>query len=89
MWLITNFGFFSVVEKSTDKGKDTLTIRARAKGDLDQLRSIYIPSLGPITANAGTDYKYRARVSRSVLAAAAQRTSTTPTSRVPSRRSRA
>ena len=28
MWLITNFGFFSVVEKPEDQGADTLTVRA-------------------------------------------------------------
>lgn len=72
MWLITNFGFFSVVEKPTDKGKNTLTIRARVKADLDQLRTKYIPSLGPTVADAGSDYKYRAVASRTELASAAQ-----------------
>ena len=35
MWLITNFGFFSVVKKSEDLKSDSLTIRSRAKGDLE------------------------------------------------------
>lgn len=73
MWLITNFGFFSVVEKDADKGKNTLTIRTRVKADLEQLRSTYIQSLGPVETDAGSDYKYRARVSRLDLAAAASK----------------
>ena len=70
MWLITNFGFFSVVQKPDDEGAHTLTVRARVKADLEALRDRYLPELGPITANAGTDYKYRAKVSRNALAAA-------------------
>jgi hypothetical protein len=35
MWLLTNFGFFSIVQK---KGTKNLTIRARMKVDLDELR---------------------------------------------------
>lgn len=31
MWLVTNFGFFSVVQK---KGDDFLTVRARVRSDL-------------------------------------------------------
>ncbi len=36
MWLFTNFGFFSVVQK--DASGD-LTIRSRTKSDLDRLRN--------------------------------------------------
>ena len=70
MWLITNFGFFSVVQKPDDEGSHTLTVRSRVKADLEALRDRYLPELGSITANAGTDYKYRAKVSRNALAAA-------------------
>lgn len=73
MWLITNFGFFSVVEKSGDKTAGRLTVRARVKADLETLRARYLPELGEITANAGTDYKYRAPVARSALAQAVSR----------------
>ena len=38
MWAITNFGFFSIVEKPDDEQKRTLTIRARVKADLENLR---------------------------------------------------
>ncbi len=67
MWLITNFGFFSVVQKP---GDDQLTIRARARKDLEALRKKYIPDLGEILTNAGTDYQYRVKVPREIFAEA-------------------
>lgn len=70
MWLITNFGFFSVVSKPDDAEGQTVTVRARVKADLLALRENYIPSLGPILEHAGTDYRYRAKVPRSDLAIA-------------------
>ena len=57
MWLQTVFGFFSVVQK---RGEEHLTIRARARGDLERLREAYLPSLGEIRVGVGTDYRYRA-----------------------------
>jgi hypothetical protein len=64
MWLVTNFGFFSVVQKKDD---DILTVRARARGDLETLKERYIPKLGHILRGEGTDYQYRAKVSREDL----------------------
>lgn len=60
MWLITNIGFFSVVQKHVED--DVLTIRARVREDLDRLRETYLPSLTPTVTGAGADYKYRATV---------------------------
>ncbi len=71
MWLITNFGFFSIVEKPDDQGSGTLTIRARVKTDLESLRDRYLPELGEIVTSEDTDYKYRAKVSRTEFADAA------------------
>jgi len=68
MWLLTPIGFFSIVQKRDDATANTLTIRARAKGDLDALRLHYLPSLGPVIANAGTDYRYRAQAPRTDIA---------------------
>lgn len=68
MWLITKIGFFSVVEKPEDKKKSTLTVRARVQSDLEGLRDGYLSSLGPISEDTGTDYKYRAKVPRLDLA---------------------
>ncbi|MCL5670049.1 MAG: hypothetical protein M1423_01935 [Acidobacteria bacterium] len=67
MWIVTNFGFFSVVQKP---GDDQLTVRARVRQDLEALRGKYIPDLGEILENAGTDYQYRVKVRREVFAEA-------------------
>lgn len=64
MWLMTTFGFFSVVQKS---GTNHLTIRARVGSDLDNLRERYLPSLSVTQVKPGTDYKYRATVSHQDL----------------------
>jgi 8-oxo-dGTP pyrophosphatase MutT (NUDIX family) len=60
MWLMTRFGFFSVVRKGEN---EVLTVRARTKGDLERLRGHYLPQLGPLRQNEGTDYPWRATVS--------------------------
>jgi hypothetical protein len=43
MWLVTSVGFFSIVKKP---GESDLTVRARARGDLEALSKAYFPSLG-------------------------------------------
>jgi hypothetical protein len=48
VWLLTPFGFFSIVRKPDDVDVETLTIRARVKSDLEVLREHYLPSLGKI-----------------------------------------
>lgn len=65
MWLLTETGFYSIVQKL---GDNHLTVRARVKEDLDNLRTL-VPELGETIENAGTDYPYRARVSKAALAA--------------------
>jgi hypothetical protein len=70
MWLITPIGFFSIVQKTDDAAADTLTIRARVRGDLEALRDKYVPELGEIIEGAGTDYPFRAVTPRASLSAA-------------------
>jgi 8-oxo-dGTP pyrophosphatase MutT (NUDIX family) len=70
MWMITPIGFFSVVQKAEDKQDGMLTVRARVGADLDRLRAEFLPSLGPVKKNAGTDYRYRARAPRGDVAVA-------------------
>jgi hypothetical protein len=60
MWLITPFGFYSVVAKSGDKQDGLLTIRSRVKSDLEAHREL-VPSVGPSTESKQTDYRYRAK----------------------------
>jgi len=70
MWLITTFGFFSIVSKRGDETSGRLTVRSRSAADLDALRATFLPTLGPTTANAGTDYKYRATAPKADVAKA-------------------
>src|SRR5262245_10898578 len=58
MWLATNFGFFSVVQKQGDRD---LTVRARARQDIEALRA-YCPELGPTISTPLRDYGCRAVV---------------------------
>jgi 8-oxo-dGTP pyrophosphatase MutT (NUDIX family) len=70
MWLMTTFGFFSVVQK---KGTKQLTVRARVQNDLDRLRRQYLPTLSLTQETLGSDYRYRATVSHADLGAAMAR----------------
>jgi hypothetical protein len=67
MWLMTNFGYFSIVQK---EGESYLTVRARVKQDLLELKRRYLPGLGAIEETEYTDYRYRVRVPREVFAEA-------------------
>ena len=67
MWLMTNFGFFSIVKKD---GAEHLSVRARKKEDLLSLKQRYLPSAGAIETSDYTDYRYRVHVSREVFAEA-------------------
>ncbi len=70
MWLITSFGFFSVVQKTGEQG---LTVRARVAEDLQRLRERYMPELSETTTGAGTDYPHRARIDREAFAGGLRR----------------
>lgn len=69
MWLFTTIGFFSVV--SHRDAAHTVVIRSRVREDLEALRTHHLPDL-EIVANAGTDYAFRAFVSRDEWEHAAQ-----------------
>jgi len=70
MWLITTFGYFSIVQKNSDRAEDTLTIRCRIRKDMELLREKYLPNLGPIESSGGVDYPYRAKAKREEVAGA-------------------
>ena len=61
MWIFLPESFISVVQKPGDT--DTLTVRARIKGDIE---SVFPEAC--VEADKGTDYKYRSRVSRQAVA---------------------
>ena len=73
MWLITRFGFFSIIQKPEDHLKDTLTVRSRVHGDLVALKQHYLPDLGEIQESSDTDYRFRATAQRADIAAAMTR----------------
>lgn len=62
MWVMLNNSFFSVVDK--DCPGDSLLVRSRRKVDLERLLG---PNY-PIREGGGTDYQFRAVVSRDELA---------------------
>lgn len=70
MWILTDLGFFSIVETPGDRDEGRLTIRARVRGDLDALRAKVLPGLGPIADGGGTDYPFRATAPRGDVAMA-------------------
>lgn len=70
MWLITPIGFFSIVQKESDKQHDTLTVRARVRDDLTALKEQFLPNLGPIQESLNSDYRFRSVAPRAEVAAA-------------------
>ena len=67
---MTPTGFFSIVCKPGDAAAGLLTVRSRVRADLDALRQSYLPGLGDIVENAGTDYRFRAKARREEVALA-------------------
>lgn len=62
MWVLTPFGFFSIVQKSFEP-HGLLTIRARSRGDLENLRDQYLESkMSQIIEDVHADYQFRATV---------------------------
>lgn len=86
IWIFTKFGFFSVTEvrdySSESKSPyfkvpplpvqppGTLQVRARIRGDLDELRRRYMPTLSETFEIAGRDYPYRAFATKEAVASA-------------------
>ncbi len=67
--MFTTIGFFSVVVHADEPR--SLIVRARAREDLENLRREHLPDL-EIVENGGTDYAFRAYVSRDEWEHAAQ-----------------
>ena len=57
MWLVTTFGFFSIIGKI---GDDALTVSAQTRQDLQELRQRHLPELQATTEDSVSDYKYNA-----------------------------
>lgn len=67
MWLITRFGFFSIIQRSKE---GTLTVRSRVRDDLVELRDHYFPGQSEVRTLEGTEYPYSITVQRDILAEA-------------------
>lgn len=61
MWIMLKDSFLSIVQKPGDI--DTLTVRARVKGHIERV----FPN-AKVTAGGGTDYAYRAKIDRQLVA---------------------
>ena len=66
MWIFTKYGFFSVVTDEADATQ--LKVRARAEGDLENLRKECIPALSKTQVTEQRDYCFRALISRELFA---------------------
>jgi hypothetical protein len=67
MWIFTKVGFFSVTQARGSRPR-LLEVGARVASDLDALRAEYAPELGSTSPGLGTDYPYRAFITRADLA---------------------
>ncbi|QID17838.1 hypothetical protein G3580_09405 [Nitrogeniibacter mangrovi] len=65
MWIFLKNSFLSIVQKPDDI--DTLTVRARIKGDIEAV----FPE-AKVSEGEGTDYRFRARIPREIVAKAMQ-----------------
>ncbi len=70
MWLFTTIGFFSVTRDTSTPNSKRLQVRARVKGDLDLLRSSFLPELTPTIQLPARDYPYRGYCSKEQMGAA-------------------
>jgi hypothetical protein len=62
MWLMTTGGFVSVVQHQGDP--KMLHVRARVKGDLEEIRAKWMPGMNEPYSFERSDYAWRADVSR-------------------------
>lgn len=68
MWVFTDRGFFSVVQKHADRAENMVTIRSRTKADLERLSDLI--DAKPYQEHHYTDYPWRIRVRKDEWATA-------------------
>jgi hypothetical protein len=75
MWLFTPKGFYSVVmpTDAPKKHRGKLVVRARVRGDLDNLRNTWLPELTNTSELPNRDYAFRAYCTRQQMADAMSR----------------
>ena len=66
MWLFTKYGFYSIVQD--EKDKNTYKVRAREKGDLEQLKNNVVEvAYCSIHQDENADYRYRIFINQEQL----------------------
>lgn len=70
MWIISDIGFFSIVQKPEDIPTGMLTIRSRVRSDLETLGERHLKFVTAITENDTSDYRYRAKAMQTDVAVA-------------------
>ena len=73
MWILTTFGFYSVIRKPGDKESAMLKVRGRARADLESLKDDDLPEAKLISENDRANYTYRLRVNAADFGAAITR----------------
>jgi hypothetical protein len=61
MWIMTPRGFYSAVQKFGDAKDDMITVRARAREDLENLSDL-LPGYEPYREKGYSDYPWRIRI---------------------------
>lgn len=63
MWIFTNFGFFSIVQKPEDVDENMLTVRSRTREDIENFVAEFSHPVKIIIDNHA-DYLYRVRAKK-------------------------
>lgn len=64
MWLVTQHGFYNVIQYPEDKERDWLTFKARRREDLEFLEKEFDGISNPIEESVDADYRFRLKVPR-------------------------
>lgn len=67
MWLVTQHGFFNIIQYDEDKEKDLLTIKARRRKDLVGLSTVFGLANPRIEVSDAADYRYRLKEDRETV----------------------
>ena len=70
MWLVTQHGFFNIVQSDDDEAKELLTIKARRREDLEDFGGIVPGGMGVIQESEINDYRFRMKIPRECAVAA-------------------
>lgn len=67
MWLVTQHGFFNIVESDDDGDKGLLTVKARRREDLLEFQYLMSAGRFPIEESSAADYRFRIKAPRPLI----------------------